>query len=557
MYPAGVPGSGFCGDGNADFTVWSGGYRILLQKAIAVRWLPVLTGVSMLGMMYLFLHLRIVGTEFAPPEDNNQLSVSISMPAGTAVQSTNEAVTQVEAKLRDLPEVRTLFTSIGGGGFGGSSERNGNIAVGLVEKGERSRSVFDIQAVIRQYGAGIPGAQVRTSVPSPLIGGGGTPVTVIIRGDDPPTLQGLTTRVLDIVKNTPGAVEARTSTVTPSPEYRAIVDQRKAADQGVTAQTIANTLRAAVQGILSSELRPEGKDQVDIVLQLQNAETMTLEQLAAIPIVTSKRTIVRLDQVATIVPATSPGQISRSNRAREAQVLSNVSGRSIGDVLRDITSQTDQIQLPLGYTIQMSGQGSQIDTAFSALGQAMVLSIILMYMLMAALYESLIYPFAVLLCLPVALVGAVVGLILTGSTINIFSMIGMIMLVGLVAKNAILLVDYTNTLRARGMSRNDALIEAGPTRLRPILMTTMTLICAMIPLALKLGAGAESRSPMAVVVLGGIISSTLLTLVLVPCAYTYLDDIQNWILRRRQPREAEVLEEATALLHTEQSIAGR
>src|SRR5581483_8265079 len=199
-------------------------------------------------------------------------------------------------------------------------------------------------------------------------------------------------------------------------------------------------------------------------------------------------------------------------------------------------------------TISITGQGTQLNTAFGALLQALALSIILMYMLMAALYESLIYPFAVLLCLPVALVGAFLGLMAAGDTINIFSMIGMIMLVGLVAKNAILLVDYTNTLRSRGMSRHEALVAAGPTRLRPILMTTMVLVFAMIPLALKLGAGAESRSPMAVVVLGGMITSTLLTLVLVPCAYTYLDDLQNFVLRRKTDAVRPVSMEAAPIM---------
>jgi len=248
---------------------------------------------------------------------------------------------------------------------------------------------------------------------------------------------------------------------------------------------------------------------------------------------------VRLDQVANLVRTSSPSQISRFNRNRDVEVQANVNGRAVGDVLRDVLAQTNQLQLPVGYTITVQGQGSQLDTAFSSLIQALALSIVLMYMLMAALYESFIYPFAVIFCLPVALVGAFFGLIVVGDTINIFSMIGMIMLMGLVAKNAILLVDYTNTLRRRGMARREALIEAGPTRLRPILMTTMVLVFAMIPLALKLGDGAESRSPMAIVVLGGMITSTLLTLVLVPCTYTYLDDLQNLLLRRRKKAAAE------------------
>jgi len=338
--------------------------------------------------------------------------------------------------------------------------------------------------------------------------------------------------VLKIVQSTPGTTEVRTSKIAAAPEFRAVVDRQKAADQGVTAQTIATTLQTAVEGVIASELRPEGQDQVDINLQLKGAETMTPDQLAAIPILTTKGTVIRLDQVANIVRTSSPSQIQHFNRQRTVEVQANVTGRAAGDVLRDVTTQTSRLQLPVGYTIVVQGQGSQLNTAFSALLQALALSVVLMYMLTAALYESFIYPFAVIICLPVALVGAFFGLMIAGDTINIFSMIGMIMLMGLVAKNAILLVDYTNTLRRRGMSRREALIEAGPARLRPILMTTMVLVFAMIPLALKLGDGAESRSPMAVVVLGGMLTSTMLTLVLVPCAYTYLDDFQNLLLRR-------------------------
>ncbi|HLQ31474.1 MAG TPA: efflux RND transporter permease subunit [Chloroflexota bacterium] len=519
-----------------NFERLKGGYRKLLERALSVRWLPVVIGFGMLALVISFVPLHIVGTEFTPQEDNNIFQVNILMPVGTALTATDQAVKQLESQLTKMPEVVSVYTTVGGGGggFGSASEQNASISVGLVDKGSRSRSVFDVIQDVRRIGASIPGAQVRTNVPSPLVGGGGSPVQVIIRGQDFGTMQSITNQVLDIVRNTPGTTEVRTSRIQPAPEYRAVVDRQKAGDQGVTATTIANTLRAAVQGVLVSELRPEGQDQIDVYLQLKGAETMTPDQLAAIPILTTKGTTVRLDQVANIQRSSSPSSIQRYNRAREIEVQGNVSGRAAGDVLREIREKTSALDLPVGYTVEIGGQGSQLDRAFAALSQALALSIVLMYMPMAALYESFLFPFAVMICLPVALVGAFLGLLALGDTINIFSMIGMIMLVGLVAKNAILLVDYTNTLRRRGMSRRDALLEAGPTRLRPILMTTMTLVCAMIPLALKMGDGAESRSPMAVVVLGGMITSTMLTLVLVPCAYTYLDDVQLFISRRRK-----------------------
>jgi hydrophobic/amphiphilic exporter-1 (mainly G- bacteria), HAE1 family len=509
------------------------GYRRALSWSLDHRWLPVLVGFATLGLVISFVPLHILGTEFIPQEDDNLFQINVQMPVGTAVEETGRVMAQIEDQLLAMPEVATLFSSVGVGGFAGQQEQSGQIAVGLVDKSQRSATIQDIIGRVRRFTANMPDVLVRTNIPSPLLGGPGSPVNVVITGPDFDQLQKLTDQVLGIVRNTPGTVEVRTSQIVPSPEFRAIVDRQKAADQGVTSQTIANTLRAAVQGVVAAELRPEGRDQVDILLQLQGAENLTPAQLGAIPVVTNRGTIVRLDQVAEIVPSSSPGQIQRFNRAREIEVQANVSGRSLGDVLRDIRAQTSALDLPVGYTVQISGQGNQLDVAFGALTQALTLSVLLMYMLMAALYESFVYPLSVLFCLPVALVGAFLGLLLTNNTINIFSMIGMIMLVGLVAKNAILLVDYTNTLRRRGLTRRDALLEAGPVRLRPILMTTMTLVFAMIPLALKLGAGAETRSPMAVVVLGGIITSTLLTLVLVPCTYTYLDDLQNVLLRRR------------------------
>jgi HAE1 family hydrophobic/amphiphilic exporter-1 len=513
-----------------------GRYQILLGYALNVRWLPVLIGFGMLALVASFIPLRIVGTEYAPNEDNGTFTVQLNLPVGASVDSTSQAMEIIEGRLLALPEVRTVFASVGSSG--GTSalsvqEQNGAITVGLVDKSERKRTIFEIVRQVRAFGADIPGLQLRTQVPSPLVGGGGSPIQLRITGQDADVLNRLTEQVLEIVQHTPGTAEVRSSAILPVPEFQAIVNGPKAAEYGITAQTIANTLNAAVGGVVASQFRQQGREQIDIVLQLVGAETMTPEDLGAIPVIATGGLSVRLDQVATIVPGDGAGQISRFNRARGIQVLSNVNGRSMGDVLNDIQREVKELTIPTGYAVTTAGQSSQLDATFAALIGALVLSIVLMYMLMAALYESFIFPFAVIACLPVALVGAILGLWLDGSTLNVFSMIGMIMLMGLVAKNAILLVDYTNTLRKRGLNRREALLEAGPTRLRPITMTTVTLLIAMAPLALKMGAGAESRSPMAIVVIGGMITSTLLTLFLVPCAYTYLDDLQNLLLRRK------------------------
>jgi HAE1 family hydrophobic/amphiphilic exporter-1 len=233
---------------------------------------------------------------------------------------------ELEAGVGAIPGVQTLFTSVGRGGFGSAQEQNGQIAVGLADKSQRA-PLTDIIARTRRIGATIPDMQLRTQVPSPLIGGGGSPIDVGITRPDFTVLNDLTNQVLPIVSSTPGAVEVRNTTLIPAPEYRAVVDRQKAADQGMTAQTVANTLRAAVQGVVASELRPEGQDQVDILLQLKGAENLSAGQIGAIPILTSRGTIVRLDQVSTIVPSASPGQIARFNRAREIEVQANVTDR--------------------------------------------------------------------------------------------------------------------------------------------------------------------------------------------------------------------------------------
>jgi HAE1 family hydrophobic/amphiphilic exporter-1 len=326
-------------------------------------------------------------------------------------------------------------------------------------------------------------------------------------------------------------------------------------DMGVTATQVATALRTAIGGTTATQFQIQGQAGIDITVIANDAIRNDLTALANIPIplgltggattgansATANRTTtttgggavptggstVRLGQVAELRVVDAPTAISRSDRQRQVSVAANLDGRSVGDAARDVRAGLARIPMPAGYSYRFVGQVDQLDQARAALLSALVISIVLIYMLLVALYESWLHPLAIMFSLPVAMVGAFGALLLTGNTFNLFSMIGIIMLMGLVAKNAILLVDFTNTLRERGLARNAAIMEAGPTRLRPIVMTTCTVVFSMIPLALKLEEGAESRAPMAVVLIGGVITSTLLTLVLVPAMYTYLDDLSR------------------------------
>jgi HAE1 family hydrophobic/amphiphilic exporter-1 len=344
------------------------------------------------------------------------------------------------------------------------------------------------------------------------------------------------------MKGLPGVVEVRNEASQALPEFAIRLDRRRAADFQVTAQQVGTAVQTAIAGTTASELRPEGStNQTPIVVSIAGGNQLTAQQIEQLPLSTPSGTIIRLGQVAQISPTTAPAELDDQNRQLQVTVSASTGDVPLGTATAEIEQALKQMGLPPGYSFSLSGAAQQQRDIFGPLEGAFALAILLVYMLTAALYESLLYPLAVLLSLPLATVGALAGLTLSGNTLNLYSFMGLIMLMGLVAKNAILLVDFTNTLRARGLSRTEALIQAGRTRLRPIVMTTATMVCAMLPLAIKLGAGAEDRSPMATVLVGGLLTSTLLTLVFVPVVYSYLDDLGQLLARlraRRQPHLA-------------------
>jgi HAE1 family hydrophobic/amphiphilic exporter-1 len=524
----------------------AGGYRRLLSVGLRVRWLVVLIGFGALAGALLMLRYNLIGSEYVPTEDDGQFTISVTMPPGTSLQATDAVTRRLEQLLGQVPEVQSLFVTVGsGGGFGGgsTSSRNAQIAVQLVDKTQRTRSVQQVLATARALFRQVPQAQIAARIANPLAQGGGGGLTVRLAGDDLGRLQQLAQQVQSVVQATPGATDVQNNAQDQTPELRAVVDRSRLDDLHLSASTVAAAVRTVIGGTVVTQMHPDVGDEVDVRVIAPPVQR-SADTLAAIPLFGDGGALIRLGQVATIVPDNGPARIQRTNRQRVIEVSANVSGRSLGDVTRDVRAQLAGLPLPQGYQITYAGQVQQQEQAFSTLLQAFSLSVVLVYMLMVALYESLLTPLAIMFSLPVALVGAFLGLFLTGNTFNIFSLIGMIMLMGLVGKNAILLVDFTDMLRRRGMSRTEAILQAGYTRLRPIMMTSATVLFAMLPLALKLQDGGESRAPLAVVIMGGVISSTLLTLVLVPAVYTILDDLKitvgrlvGW-LPRLAPRPA-------------------
>jgi hydrophobic/amphiphilic exporter-1 (mainly G- bacteria), HAE1 family len=501
-------------------------YRRILNRALSRLGRPLIVLAAALTLFAAFqmLALNLVGSEYVPQEDDSQFSVSLTTPPGTSLAGTDAVAREVESRLQKLPEVQTVFTSVGAGGGNTGNTRNSTLAVELKDKKERARSITQVLGDVRRWSGDFPGVQLRASVSNPLGGGGGSSLNLRLVGDDLDTLTNLAAKYEAIIRNTPGAVDVNNDSSQRDPELRAVVNRQRLSDLNVSASTVASALKTAVGGDVVTELKPDGTDQIDVRVLASDADRVSPNSLGAMPLLTDAGSVIRLDQVATLTQDSGPAEIQRSDRQRVISVSGNASGRPIGDLARDIRAATAAVQLPEGYRVTFGGQVQQQETAFATLLGTLVLSVVLVYMLMVALYESLLTPLAILFSIPVALVGAIVALYVSQNTFNIFSLIGCIMLMGLVGKNAILLVDYTNTLRQRGLGRHEALLEAGYVRLRPIAMTTSTIIFAMLPLALKLEAGGESRAPMAVVIIGGVISSTLLSLLLVPVMYTLLED---------------------------------
>jgi len=524
--------------------------------AIRGRWLIVLVSLAMVAGAVSLVPPGFIGSEYAPQEDDNMFSVNLNSPPGTSLDAIDAASKQMEAVLTAMPEVQYVFNQVsggGGGGFGRGGAR-ASLDVQVYPKSQRSRSVFEILDAARAAGKRIPGVQVSGNVPSPLGGGGGfggggtASVSVQLAGPDLPTLNQVGDQVIATMSTIPGIVDVQNSSNAGNPELQVKLDRGRMAQLNVSSQSVATALRTAVSGSVVTPFRPVGSTQLDVTLVASDADRFDINKLATLPVGTGAAagggtgtpstttsttpTIVTLGQIATLSYGTGPTQIQRVDRNRTMTLTGTAQGRPIGDVARDVTSAMNtQISLPAGYSYQLRGGVQQLNNAFGTLGQAMVLSVILEYMLLVALYESWFYPITLILGVPLGIVGALLGLWVTGNTLNIFSIIGLIMAVGLVVKTGILLVDFTNTLRKRGMGRTEALAEAASVRLRPILMTTATMIFGMLPLALKLEPGAESRAPMAVVVIGGLLSSTFLAIFVTPALYTLLDDLQSLIFR--------------------------
>ncbi len=525
---------GFVSLWEAGFGFLTGAYAATLRLCLRNVFTQILVVLIALGALAGGIYMVIGGvvrTEFMPQEDDGSISISITMPAGTNLDASDQAARQAEQIVLSLvPEATNIRTQVGSGGggpFGGGSANSVSINLKLVDKADRDRTTTDIAAALRPALEQIPEAQTSVSLSSSMGGGGAMkPVQVRLLGPDQNVLVDLADQVAAVIRTVPGTVDIENNDAARSPETQFVVDRQRAVDLGLSPAQVATTLRTAVSGSTIGTFNPPGgSDEVDIILRMPESTRQDQNQLLQVPVAYRQGQQITLGQVVQTLDDQTAAKISRANRQVYLTVGAGVSpGYGSADVTNDIEAAIkEQITFPDGYSFEFSGMAGSQRSSFSELFSAMALSVLMIYILLVALYQSWLQPLAIMLALPVTVVGAFGGLWLTGNALSIFSLLGMVLLMGIVTKNAILIVDFTNQLREQGQPTKKALVEAGRIRLRPVLMTTGVLVFALMPVLLGTGAGAESRAPIAAVVVGGNITSTLLTLILVPVVYNFFD----------------------------------
>jgi len=526
-------------------------YEWLLHHSLPHRWLVIVAGLASMVFGISLWVMGLIGSDFFPSGDQSELDITMTMPSATSLSETDTATKNFERLLRSYPEVTTLYTVVGASsdGFGGGTNSSqAQITALLVSPHERHRSSAEIADELRPIlQAASPSAKVQIGRPNAFgFGGfGGQPIQALVQGTDPETVAQLAVQVQRAVEAVPGAAGVRNSNENVQPQLRVVADWRRAADLGVSVQNAGIALRTAIDGWRSNanQLRRPGQTSIDIRVINSNASVATPEDIATLPVQGANGQIVQLGQFATIRQVAIPTSIRHVNRLRSITVSAEPGeGKLVGDVQAAVNKAITQVPMPPGYAVTFAGQGGSGNDAFREIFMALGMAVLLMYMLMMMLFGSLVLPMAVLMSLPLAVVGAFGAMALTHTPFTLFSLLGFAVLVGLVGKNAILLVDYTEILRARGYDRRSALLEAGPTRLRPIVMTTMSVMVALLPIASGLEEGSELLQAAAVVLIGGLLTSTLLTLVFVPAMYTIFDDAQGGVIRLfrwlRRPKKA-------------------
>jgi HAE1 family hydrophobic/amphiphilic exporter-1 len=511
------------------------------------------------GLLFVFT-MQVFGPRmkigYIPVYDQSRLGLTLELPAGASLEETDRITRRLEEIVAGVPEVKGVFTSIGkisGGGRGApeTGRQFAQLTIQLYEKPDliesinpftpkaareldwRKRTDTDVAADIRKRSSGIPGGRI-TVIPVRGFSGISAPVQVELLGFDLDELKKVAEQVRDRLAKIPGVINPDISLRPGKPEAQVVIDREKAAQFGLDVTQVGTALRSAYEGNIDAKYREQGEE-FDIRIQFAKFDRSRVDEVGNVVVGhvngDNGRQPVRLNQVAAITMGEGPNKIDRKNRLRKATVsgfvLPGVVPLKVNQIIQD-----EMKSMPMGNVKVVSGgDADRAKTEYPHLILSLLLSFLLVYLLMAVLFDNLIHPLTIQLSLPMAIIGAVLGLVWADQQLSIISITGFIMLGGIVQKNAILLIDYINTLRERGYSRDEAIKEAGPVRLRPILMTTLAMIGGMVPIAMAVGRGNEARAPLATCVIGGLVMSTLLSLVIIPCIYSVFDDVQAAIAR--------------------------
>lgn len=499
-------------------------YEVLLRRCLAHP-KKLLTGIGIVFFLSLSLiPLGVVGSEYMPKTDEGALQISVELPIGSNARQTNEALLLIDSYIQTIPEVQHYLTRVT------AVERTGKVSVTLTDKSDRSRSVWRIAEAIRRFArANLPGVTTRVNVIQSSVAGvsGGrnlvrSPLQVDIKGSDMDGLIKDSAVVEKLFRETAGVKDVKNSYIEGNPELKVEVDRDKMEYYGASLSQVLRSFSSAVSGqragVLPNDIKNNGKD-TDINVRFAGGEGYGRDELRAIPIPVKSGTV-RLGDIANVEESVGPTLIRRVNKERFINVQGNLAGRPLNDVRQELDSKLKAANLHSRY--EFSGEAATMSESFREMIMALSMSLLLIYLLLAVLYESTFTPFIRMFSLPLGLIGSILFLLFTRNTINLYSLIGILVMDGLVAKNGTLLLDYTLTLIQRGTAPLEAVIEAGKVRLRPIFMTALTMVVGMLPTALSLSEGSETRVSMAWVIIGGMITSTVFTLFVIPVLFLWL-----------------------------------
>ncbi|MFN8574742.1 MAG: efflux RND transporter permease subunit [Gemmatimonadaceae bacterium] len=517
-------------------------YRRWLGGALRHRWWVL--GGAVASVVLAFALAPLLGFTWLPDYDGGEFNTSIRVPPGSRLEYTVGKAQAIAAFLRSQPEVEFTYVNVGGGFRG--SPNTGSIYTRLKPRSERKRTQQEIQTDLRAKMMGFPGVFAAVMGTPSIFGGMRQPIQIYVQGPEATRLKVAADQVLEAIRAVPGVAEPQSSETGNIPQLDVHIDRQQAWAAGLGIGSIASTLQPLFQGQRATRWEDQNGYSHDVIVQYPESIRVSPEDVARIPVVsantddkTGSSAIVPLAQVAQITPGIGPQQIERRSLERQVSLSAGVlPGNTMGEVAKAAADSIARIGLPPGYRTIFGGDVQNLEETKGYVSQALGLAVVFIYLILASLFGSFVQPLAIMLALPLSLLGVVLGLLVTKGTFNVMSMIGVIMLMGLVTKNGILLIDFINQQRAQGVDRTTAILNSARVRLRPIIMTTCAMIFGMLPLAFALGEGSEQRSPMAHAVIGGLITSTLLTLFVVPAVYTLLDDLTVKVLGRK-PKAAE------------------